>query len=739
MRTTDDETLKSAILTVDGMHCSSCVGRVEEALKSVAGVVDARVNLALGQASVEFSSTETTAADLAETVSKAGYAASELESAESTSQSMQARRQQEISYWRRRAIAGGALLLPLLLITHLADWAIVPKLWSQFTLATVAMIYVGWPYLRGAAQRLRHGSTNMDTLIALGTTAGYTAGVVSLAMPSDWPGGMYFADAVMILTFITVGKMLEAIAKGRASEAIARLLDLSPPEVTISRDGETLQVAPSAVAVGETMMIRPGEKIALDGTVLSGDSDVDESWLTGEALPVNKSIGGRVFAGTINGQGSLSARVDCRADQTALARVVDLVRTAQESKADVQRLADRVVAYFVPVVLLAAVATFAVWGYTGSPIMGLESAVAVLVVACPCALGLATPTAVMVGTGLGARRGILIKQAQSLEMAGRLTAVVLDKTGTITTGRPAVTELICAAGTSEAQLLTAAATAERSSQHPLGVAIVEDARTRGMNVPQTHEIEVVAGQGVRAWEQNASNHTNEILVGNERLMQQANVDISEVVDRLDGYRSVGQAPLLVAAAGRLLGAIVVADPIAPHSAEAIRQLKQRGLSVSMLSGDHALTAEAVGAEVGISEVISGVLPGEKQAHIERLRQQGQVVAMVGDGINDAPALIAADLGIAIGAGADVAIESADIVLVQADLRAVVDAIDLSRATLRTIRQNLVWALFYNLLLVPLAALHILPAAAAAAAMGLSSVSVVGNSLLLKMRYRAKHD
>jgi Cu+-exporting ATPase len=739
------------LLDIEGMHCAGCVARVEKSLAGVAGVSDARVNLVTAQASVAFDPARVAPEHLVAAVAAGGFTARLIRDEDDTRATLAEREARESAAWRTRLVVAVALLTPLLWLTHVGPLGGAALAWCQLALATPLQMLVGWPFYAGAWQRLRHGSTNMDTLIALGTGAAYLAGVDQLvglvggrslamghAMSSgSMPhGAMYFADAAMILTFITVGKYLEAKAKGRASQAIRRLLDLAPPEAIVLRDGQPRRVPIRAVMVGETILVRPGEKVPLDAEVTSGNSAVDQSWLTGESIPVERQPGDQILAGTINGQGSLTGRVVRPAGKTALAQVIELVRRAQESKTEVGRLADRVVAWFVPGVLLIALAALVAWGpLAGQWSTALAAAVAVLVVACPCALGLATPTAILVGTGRGAELGILIKDAHALETAGRLTTIVLDKTGTVTVGKPRVTALEPAEGVTPDELLSTAAAVERLSVHPLAEAIAAEAEARGLAIPQAVDLVVVPGQGVRA---TCAGRT--LLVGNQRLLEAAGTELGALAGVVQSLRLEGQTPLLVAADGRLLGIVAVADQVAPHSREAVQQLQKLGLEVQILSGDNRTTAEAVAAEVGITQVAAEVLPGEKQEVVARLRRAGKIVAMVGDGINDAPALAAADLGIAVGSGSDVAIEAADVVLVGRDLRAVGQTVVLSRATLRTIRQNLGWALGYNILLLPLAAGVLLPLggphlppAAAAAAMAASSVSVVTNSLLLRRR------
>ncbi len=716
--------MKDLILDIEGMHCASCVARVEGALRKVPGVRAARVNLATNQGAVELDAQAVDLAALEAAVSAAGYTARPAAPPEAAAESLQSRAAEEVSTWQLRLILAGALLVPIVAL-HLVPG--VPHslaMWGQLGLASAMQAIVGWPFMVGAIRQLRHVAANMDTLIALGTTAALGAGIADA-----WSGAhtMNLMDGALILTFITLGKYLEARSKGQASRAILKLLELAPPVAQVERNQSVGEVPLAQVTVGETAVLRPGDKVPLDGVVLTGYSEVNEAWLTGESLPVAKQPGDKVFAGSINGSGSLRVRVTSASNETWLAQMVELVRHAQESKAGVQRLADWVVAWFVPAVLAVALATFIGWSLAGDWALGLSCAVAVLVVACPCALGLATPAAVLVGSGRGAELGILIKEAAALEVAGRLTAVVLDKTGTITLGKPQVTEVTPAQGVSPAQLLSLAAAAERQSSHPLAAAVVRKAQELESPVLVAEKTTVVPGLGIEA----DVNHST-LLVGNREFLEQRGIAVSTAASQTPG------AAIDVAQNGQWLGSLVLADEVSDTSREAIAELGRLGLAVTMLSGDRREVAESIARQVNIEHVIAEVKPDQKQAAVADLQRRGQVVGMVGDGINDAPALAAADLGIAIGLGADVAIESAGMVLTRHDLRLVPRAVRLSRNVLAVIRQNLGWALVYNVLLIPLAAGVLLPVAGvrlhpvlAAAAMAASSVSVVVNSLRLR--------
>ena len=716
-------------LAIAGMHCASCVGRVEAALRGVPGVSAAQVNLATAEARVAHDPRRAPLDALLRAVEQAGYGARAAETV-----SLGAHRDRlrdERQAWLARFLAGVVALVVLTFAEH-GPWAGTALARGlALVVATAAQAYLGGTFLVAALRQARQAATSMDTLIALGTSAAWLAGVEAW-----WSAraSMVFMDAVMILAFVTLGKYLEARAKGRASRAIERLLALRPATATRLVGDRSEEVPVDAIRAGDLLLVRPGDRVAADAEVVEGRSTLDQAWLTGEPVPVEKGPGDTVLAGTINGPGALRARVTRVGEGTTLARVVELVREAQGSKAPIQRVADVVVGWFVPVVLLIALATLAAWGAAGNWPQAVSSAVAVLIVACPCALGLATPAAVLVAGGLGAERGVLVKRAEALETAARVDTVVLDKTGTLTAGRPRVTEIVPLDGSAD-DVLRAAAAVEQLSRHPLAEAVLDEARRRGLTWQPAGDLRVVPGQGLTAAWQGAT-----VRVGHESLLTAAGLDAGPLAEKLAQLRDGGATAVLVAHGDRLLGLVAVADPVAPHSPQAVADLLRRGLRVLVVSGDDPRAVAAVARRVGLAEALGGVYPEDKQRVVAKLRAEGRRVAMVGDGINDAPALAAADLGIAIGAGADVAIESADVVLTGADLRGVGQTLRLARATLRTIYQNLGWAFVYNLVLLPLAAGVFvpwlgwsLPPVAAAAAMALSSVSVVANSLLLRWR------
>ncbi len=735
---------EKTMIPVVGMSCASCVDKVESALRGVEGVVSASVNLATEQAAVEFVPGVATPDDLRRAIRSAGYDALAADDAAVDREAE--RRARDLRTLRIRLVGAAALSLPILwgslphMGVHIWAPAILHNWMVQFLLATPVQFWAGWRFYRGMWAALRHRSADMNTLIAVGTSAAYLYSAAATFTPQWFAGvgqapAVYYETAAIIIVFILLGRYLEALAKGRTSEAIRRLIGLQARTARVVRDDAEMDVPVEDVVVGDVVVVRPGEKIPVDGVVLEGFSTVDESMITGESMPVEKTVGVEVIGATINKTGAFTFRATKVGRDTALAQIIRLVEEAQGSKAPIQRLADRVAAYFVPVVIGIALITAAVWYAFGpQPALtyALLTSVAVLIIACPCALGLATPTAIMVGTGRGAEAGILIRGGEALEIAHKITAVVLDKTGTLTRGAPAVTDVLPADGFDEATLLRLVGSAERGSEHPVGEAIIARARAAGVALGQASAFEAVPGHGIEAV---VDGHR--VVAGNLALMSRHGIALDGLAGRADILAAEGKTPMLAAVDGRAAGLIGVADTLKPHSRQVVTALHRMGLQVAMLTGDNRRTAEAIAGQVGVDRVLAEVKPDEKAAHIEALQREGHVVAMVGDGINDAPALARADLGIAIGAGTDVAIESAGIVLIGDDLRGVLSAIALSRRTMRTIRQNLFWAFAYNVALIPVAAGILYPFTGvllspvlAALAMAMSSVTVLSNSLRL---------
>jgi Cu+-exporting ATPase len=746
-------------LDIRGMHCASCVSAVEDALSELEGVEDARVNFATERASVRFrdrGDADERTQQMRDAVSGAGYEVAGTESDRDRERSrsaggdtalperetMSQRREKEAADWKRRWITGLVLTAPILLMQMGPMWfgyqlsgaAQSMQLGVLMYLTTVVVVYVGKPYFVGAAKTAKHFRANMDTLIAMGSGVAWLySSVVAVAIilgTTIGEGEVFFDGAAMILTLISVGKWLEARAKGKAGEAIEALLDLAADTATVRRGDSWAEIPVSDVQEGDEMLVKPGEKIPTDGVVVEGRADVDESMITGESMPVTREEGDDVIGSTINTDGRLVVRATDVGEDTALAQIIDMVERAQESKADIQRLADRVSSVFVPTIIAIAIVTFGAWYvYSGSLAAAVLPAVAVLIVACPCALGLATPTAIMVGTGKGANNGILIREAQSLERARNIDVIVLDKTGTITTGEMAVADIVVEAAESQDALLRIAATVESASEHPLARAVVRRAEDDDLEVGDPEDFESVAGEGVRA-----TVDGRDVRVGKPGWVLDERED--EFSDTIERYQGEAKTVIAARADDDVLGFVAIRDEIKESSADAVAWLRDEGIEVWMITGDNELTARAVAEEVGIDpeRVMAGVRPEDKESKVAELQADGErVVAMVGDGINDAPALARADLGMAIGSGTDVAIESADITLVSGSLDSVRRAIQLSGWTYDKIRQNLFWAFIYNIGLVPVAAFGLLVPAMAAGAMALSSVSVVSNSLLLKRK------
>lgn len=718
-------------IRIKGMTCASCAARVEKALSHTLGVDNASVNLATGTATIEYDGGGLNAKDLIRVIENAGYEA--YEKTEVAVDKEQQERESETRHLQRLVIISVTLSIPLLVHMVLrllqSPPGILDNPWFQMALALPVQFGIGWKYYKGAYHSLKSGAANMDVLVAMGTTAAFVYSLYNVfTLPAHLiHNHLYFEASAVIITLITLGKYLEAIAKGKTSEAIRKLMGLQPNTARVIREDHEMDVPIEEVEVGDIIAVRPGERIPVDGRILDGYSSVDESMLTGESIPVEKKAGDEVVGATINKTGTFTFQTTKVGKDTALAQIIRMVENAQGSKAPIQKLADRISGVFVPVVIAAAFLSFAVWYFGfGNFTSGLINAVSVLVIACPCALGLATPTSVMVGTGKGAEYGILIKGGEHLERAHRIQTIVLDKTGTITKGMPEVTDIFPLAELTADEVLTFATTAERNSEHPLGEAIASKAEEKGVGFLEPEDFQAIPGHGIYA-----KIKGREVLLGNRRLMRNHGLPVEDIEELLVRLENEGKTAVIMAIDKVLEGAIAVADTIKEHSNEAIRELHELGLEVWMITGDNERTANAIAHEVGISNVLAEVLPENKAEEIERLKKQGRITAMVGDGINDAPALAVADVGIAIGTGTDVAMEASDITLMSGDLRGIVTAIKLSKATMRNIKQNLFWAFIYNAVGIPFAALGYLSPTIAGGAMAFSSVSVVTNALRLR--------
>lgn len=730
-------TVKSVMdFQIGGMTCAACATRIEKGLNKLPGVTKANVNLAMESAHVEYTSSEVTVEDMIQRVQKLGYQATPKSELKQEDHRAKAIRNQKV-----KLIISAALSLPLLwaMIAHF-KWTSslwIPGFllnpWVQLVLAAPVQFWIGKEFYTGAYKALRNKSANMDVLIALGTSAAY---FYSVYKTFEWQftGGhhgaaeLYFETSSVLITLVILGKFFEMLAKGRTSEAIKTLMGLQAKTALVIRDGQEVSLPVDQVIVGDLIMVRPGEKIPVDGVVVEGSSSIDESMITGESIPIEKNPGEGVIGATINKNGSLKIKATKVGKETALALIIKVVEEAQGSKAPIQRVADRISGVFVPIVVAIAIVTFLVWYFFVAPgnfAEALEKLIAVLVIACPCALGLATPTSIMAGSGRAAEAGILFKGGEHLESTHKINAIILDKTGTITKGKPELTDVISGI-LSDEEFLRMVAAAEKKSEHPLAEAIVNGAVSRGINIPKTEQFEAIPGHGIRAVVEG-----RELLIGTRKLLTSRNIAYNEAISNMEDLETGGKTAMLVAIDGAYTGLVAVADTIKETSKIAVSRLKQLGIEVVMITGDNQRTAHAIAKEVGIEHVLAEVLPEGKAEEVKKLQAQGKKVAMVGDGINDAPALATADIGMAIGTGTDVAMEAADVTLMRGDLNSIPDAIFMSRKTMSNIRQNFFWALAYNSLGIPIAALGFLAPWLAGAAMAFSSVSVVLNSLRLQ--------
>jgi len=726
-----------AEFTVSGMTCAACANRVEKRLNKLEGVNGATVNFALESATVDFNPDEINVNEMKSAITKLGY---KLEVKSDEQDGSTDHRLQEIERQKKKFIISFILSFPLLwaMVSHFSftSFIYLPDMlmnpWVQLALATPVQFIIGGQFYVGAYKALRNKSANMDVLVALGTSAAYFYSVylsVRSIGSSEHMTDLYFETSAVLITLIILGKLFEAKAKGRSSEAIKKLMGLQAKTATVVRDGTEMKILIEEVVAGDIVYVKPGEKIPVDGEIVEGKSAIDESMLTGESIPVDKTIGDGVIGSTINKNGFLKVKATKVGRDTALAQIIKVVEEAQGSKAPIQRVADQISGIFVPVVVVIAIITFAVWMLFVTPGDfggALEKMIAVLVIACPCALGLATPTSIMAGSGRSAEYGILFKGGEHLEATHRLDTVILDKTGTVTNGKPVLTDVIVADGFHEEEILRLVGAAEKNSEHPLAEAIVEGIKEKKIDIPSSETFEAIPGFGIESVVEG-----KQLLIGTRRLMKKFDIDIEEVSKSMEELEREGKTAMLIAINKEYAGIVAVADTVKDTSKAAITRLKKMGLDVVMITGDNTQTAQAIAKQVGIDHVIAEVLPEGKAEEVKKLQAQGKKVAMVGDGINDAPALATADIGMAIGTGTDVAMEAADITLIRGDLNSIADAIFMSKMTIRNIKQNLFWALAYNGLGIPIAAFGFLAPWVAGAAMAFSSVSVVLNALRLQ--------
>ncbi|KIL42487.1 ATPase P [Gordoniibacillus kamchatkensis] len=725
-------------LQIAGMTCAACANRIEKGLKKLQGVSAANVNFALEKASVTYNPAQINVAAMEQKIEALGYQAIRKEEEAAAGDY----KEREIRHKKLQLAVSAVLSLPLLwaMVSHFSftSWIYLPEFlmnpWVQLALATPVQFIIGRQFYAGAYKALRNKSANMDVLVALGTSAAY---FYSLYLTIQWAAAtdahrhapdMYYETSAILITLIILGKLFEALAKGRTSEAIKKLMGLQAKTALVIRDGQEMTVAVDEVIIGDIVLVRPGDKIPVDGEVAEGTSAVDESMLTGESIPVEKKAGDPVIGATVNKNGSLKIKATRVGKETALAQIIKVVEEAQGSKAPIQRIADVISGIFVPIVVGIALVTFLVWFIWVTPgefAAALEKAIAVLVIACPCALGLATPTSIMAGSGRAAEFGILFKGGEHLESMQKVQTIVLDKTGTVTKGKPELTDVLLA-GVDEAEALRLIGSAEKQSEHPLAEAIVAGIAGKGIALTAAEQFEAIPGYGIRAVVEG-----KEVLVGTRKLLQRENIPFGEAGDAMERLETEGKTAMLAAIDRRYAGIVAVADTIKETSKAAVAKLKQMGIEVIMITGDNMRTAQAIASQVGIDRVLAEVLPEGKAEEVKKLQAEGKIVAMVGDGINDAPALATADVGIAIGTGTDIAMEAADVTLMRGELTSIAEAIFMSRKTMANIKQNLFWALGYNTLGIPVAAVGLLAPWVAGAAMALSSVSVVLNALRLQ--------
>ncbi|MCM3389311.1 heavy metal translocating P-type ATPase [Lysinibacillus fusiformis] len=721
--------------TITGMTCASCATRIEKGLNKIDGISSANVNLALENATVEYNPDQVSVADIVQRVEKLGYVAHVKENENDETDY----REQAIKKQTKKFIISAILSLPLLwtMVSHFSftSFIYMPEIlmnpWVQMALATPVQFIIGWQFYVSAYKALKNGSANMDVLVVLGTSAAYFYSVYQTFITNgthEHPQ-LYFETSAVLITLIILGKLFEAKAKGRSSEAIKKLMGLQAKTALVVRNGVEIEIPLEEVVIGDTILVKPGEKIPVDGEIIEGNTAVDESMLTGESIPVDKTVDSPLFGSTINKNGFIKMKATKIGRDTALAQIIKVVEDAQGSKAPIQRMADKISGIFVPIVIGIAIVAFIIWFAFVTPgefAPALEVLIAVLVIACPCALGLATPTSIMAGSGRAAEFGILFKGGEHLEQTQGIDTVVVDKTGTVTHGKPVLTDVLLANGQDEEKFLSLIGAAEKQSEHPLAQAIVHGIQEKGIELGNVQFFEAIPGYGVQATVSGQG-----VIIGTRKLMQQYGIDIKAIFPTMENLESDGKTAMLAAINGQYAGLVAVADTVKDTSHEAVRRLQEMGIEVIMMTGDNHRTAQAIGKEVGVDAVIAEVLPEGKAEEVKKLQQQGKKVAMVGDGINDAPALATANIGMAIGTGTDVAMEAADITLIRGDLNSIADAIIMSRKTMRNIKQNLFWAFAYNTLGIPIAAVGLLAPWVAGAAMAFSSVSVVLNALRLQ--------